>query len=94
VRFDIYGHYQLDVIREGAKWTVFTLGDGKRLLLFVQAEMRRRGIARRALEWLRRNAWSVRPRVRIDVLVGNHSGMEFWRSVGFTDYCLTMERPV
>jgi len=62
--------------------------------LFVQPEMRRRGIARRALEWLRQNEWGVRPRVRIDVLVGNHSGIEFWRSVGFTDYCLTMERPV
>jgi len=62
--------------------------------LFVQPEMRRRGIARRALEWLRQNAWGVRARVRIDVLVGNHSAIEFWRSVGFTDYCLTMERPV
>ena len=62
--------------------------------LFVQPEMRRRGIARRSLEWLRHNAWGVRPRVRIDVLVGNHSAIEFWRSVGFTDYCLTLERPV
>jgi len=62
--------------------------------LFVQPEMRRRGIARRALEWLRQNAWAVRPRVRIDVLVGNRSGIEFWRSVGFRDYCLSMERPV
>lgn len=59
--------------------------------LFVQPEMRRRGVARRALEWLRRNAWGVRPRVRIDVLVGNRSGIEFWRSVGFADYCLTLE---
>jgi GNAT superfamily N-acetyltransferase len=58
------------------------------------SDMRRRGIARRALEWLRQNAWGVRPRVRIDVLVGNHTGIEFWRSVGFTDYCLTTERPV
>jgi len=41
-----------------------------------------------------KNAWGVRARVRIDVLVGNHSAIEFWRSVGFTDYCLTMERPV
>src|SRR5882762_3386959 len=33
--------------------------------LFVQPELRRRGIARRALEWLRQNAWSVRARVRV-----------------------------
>src|SRR5712672_832939 len=62
--------------------------------LFVQPEMRRQGIARRALEWLGRNAWHVRARVRIDVLVGNQTGIEFWRSVGFMDYCFTMERPV
>jgi GNAT superfamily N-acetyltransferase len=62
--------------------------------LFVQPEMRRQGVARQALEWLRQNAWSVRPRVRIDVLVGNQSGIEFWRSVGFVDYCLTLERGV
>jgi GNAT superfamily N-acetyltransferase len=62
--------------------------------LFVQPEMRRQGVARRALEWLRQNAWGVRSPVRIDVLVGNQSGIAFWRSVGFADYCLTMERTV
>lgn len=62
--------------------------------LFVLPEYRRRGIARTALEWLRRSAWSERPRVRIDVLVGNRSAIEFWRSVGFSEYCLTMERDV
>lgn len=62
--------------------------------LFVQPQLRRRGIARRALVWLRQNAWGSRPRVRIDVLVGNKTGIEFWRSVGFTDYCITLEREV
>lgn len=59
--------------------------------LFVLLEHRRRGIARAALGWLRRNAWSEHLRVRIDVLVANRSGIEFWRSVGFSEYCLTME---
>jgi len=62
--------------------------------LFVVPELRGKGIGRSALEWLRRNAWSMRPRVRIDVLVGNKGGIEFWRSVGFVDYCFTMEREV
>jgi len=62
--------------------------------LFVLPELRRGGIARAALEWLRRNVWSARSRVRIDVLVGNRAGIDFWRSVGFTEYCLTMEREV
>ena len=62
--------------------------------LYVEPALRRHGIASEALEWLRLNVWGGRARVRIDVLVGNHSGIEFWRSVGFTDYCVTMERPV
>ena len=33
MRFDIYGHYELDVIRDGTGWKVFNLGDGKRVLL-------------------------------------------------------------
>jgi hypothetical protein len=33
VRFDIYGHYELDVVRDGDKWSVFNLDAGKRVLL-------------------------------------------------------------
>lgn len=62
--------------------------------LFVNPEMRRRGIASRGLDWLHQNAWGMRSRVRVDVLIGNHSGIGFWRSVGFSDYCLTMERAI
>lgn len=59
--------------------------------LFVAAEHRRRGVARGALRWLWANAWPNASRLRIEVLVGNASGHEFWRSVGFTEYCITME---
>ena len=59
--------------------------------LFVLAEFRRQGVGRDALRWLWRNAWSGAPRLRIDVLVGNTAGREFWRSVGFHEYCVTME---
>ena len=59
--------------------------------LFVIQERRREGIARRALEWLWANAWTDTRQLRIDVLVGNKSAQEFWRSVGFTEYCITME---
>jgi GNAT superfamily N-acetyltransferase len=58
---------------------------------FVVASHRRLGIARHALAWLWTNAWSSSPRLRIDVLVGNTNGREFWRKVGFTEYCMTME---
>ena len=59
--------------------------------LFVAAEHRRRGVARDALRWLWDHAWADAPRLRIEVLAGNVSGREFWQSVGFTEYCVTME---
>jgi GNAT superfamily N-acetyltransferase len=59
--------------------------------LFVVPGRRHGGVARRALAWLWANVWSAAPRLRIDVLVGNTAGREFWRKVGFTEYCITME---
>jgi GNAT superfamily N-acetyltransferase len=59
--------------------------------IFVRAGHRRKGVARDALAWLRANVWADAPRVRIDVLVGNAGAIAFWRAVGFSDYCLTME---
>lgn len=59
--------------------------------LYVAPERRRQGIASSALTWLWANAWQSAPRLRIDVLVGNAPGRGFWRSAGFTEYCITME---
>jgi GNAT superfamily N-acetyltransferase len=58
---------------------------------FVQPARRRHGIGRAAIRWLLENAWKESPRIRLDVLLGNLAGIEFWRSMGFVDYCLTME---
>lgn len=60
---------------------------------FVQRHRRRRGVGRKAIEWLMREAWKSVPRVRLDVLVGSATAMGFWRSLGFIDYCVTLERP-
>jgi GNAT superfamily N-acetyltransferase len=59
--------------------------------IFVRAENRRQGIARSLIQWLLQNAWQAAPRIRIDVLVGNEAGRRFWESIGFREYCLTME---
>ncbi len=59
--------------------------------LFVAPERRRQGIASSALSWLWENVWQPASRLRIDVLVGNAEGQAFWRSAGFTEYCITME---
>lgn len=59
--------------------------------IFVSSERRRQGIASHALRWLWANAWTNAQGVRIEVLIGNAGGRAFWRSVGFKEYCITME---
>lgn len=58
---------------------------------FVVPEQRRKGIGRSAIIWMRENAWADAARIRLDVLVGNTSGLAFWRAIGFSDYCITLE---
>lgn len=58
---------------------------------YVASETRRQGIATAAWRWLTQNAWEDAIRIRLDVLVGNTAGIAFWRSLGFLDYCVTME---
>jgi GNAT superfamily N-acetyltransferase len=60
---------------------------------FVEPARRRQGIGRTAIRWLLANFWNDDPHIRLEVLVGNREGIEFWRSLGFNDYCITMERP-
>ncbi len=57
---------------------------------FIRPDFRRQGHGRRAFEWLAKHVWTNRI-MRLDVLVGNHVGIAFWRSLGFDDYCITME---
>ena len=61
--------------------------------LFVVRHRRRQGIGRRAVEMLRSQVWPKSKRLTVDVLVGNEGGVAFWRQLGFTDYCLTLEIP-
>lgn len=59
--------------------------------MYVVPGQRRKGVGRDALHWMWRHAWPDAARLRVDVLLGNTAGLAFWRSVGFEDYCVTME---
>jgi len=59
--------------------------------IFVINKMRRKGIGRRIIEWLKDNPWKNCKRIRTDVLVDNTTGINFWKAVGFEEYCITME---
>ena len=71
--------------------------DGESVYLrqfYVGREHRRRGVGTRAISWLLAHVWHQTTRLRLDVLVGNQPAINFWRSLGFSDYCITMEREV
>ena len=59
--------------------------------IFVVAWMRRTGVGRSMMEWLKANPWKGCKTIRTDVLVGNAAGIDFWKAVGFKEYCITME---
>ena len=59
--------------------------------LFVAREHRRQGIGRQAVQILRAQVWPANKRLTVEVLTRNTDGVAFWRSVGFTDYSLTLE---
>ncbi len=59
--------------------------------IFVIDKMRRKGIGRRIIKWLKDNPWKNCKTIRIDVLVDNTIGINFWKAVGFKDYCIIME---
>src|SRR5437867_13167207 len=59
--------------------------------LFVVRHRRSQGIGRRAVEILRSQVWPKNKRLTVEVLVANNRAVAFWRSVGYKDYCLTLE---
>lgn len=58
---------------------------------FVVPSARRKGVGRAAIKWLWLNAWQDVRRLRINVFVGNTAARQFWCSVGFHEYFVTME---
>jgi GNAT superfamily N-acetyltransferase len=59
---------------------------------YVLPEHRGSGVGRRAIETLFRDVIPATHRTTLDVLASNVSGHRFWRSVGFSDYAIRMER--
>ena len=58
---------------------------------YIKPEFRRRGYGKIAIAWLKANRWNSHLPLRMEVLIGNKTGISFWRSVGFEDYSITME---
>ena len=59
--------------------------------LFVVRNRRGQGLGRCAVDILRSQIWPRTKRLTVEVLVANKRAVAFWRKVGYTDYCLSLE---
>lgn len=59
---------------------------------FVARQHRRQGIGRTALHLLHTAIWTAPSRITVEVLAANRQAHAFWKSVGFADYAVTLER--
>jgi ribosomal protein S18 acetylase RimI-like enzyme len=60
--------------------------------LVVAPAYRRRGLGKRCVQLLTEHYWPAKARLVVDVLSGNAAGLAFWRSTGFADYFVRLER--
>ena len=58
---------------------------------FVRRDRRSAGIGRAAFAILRERIWPAGVRLTVDVLCRNERAAAFWRTIGYQDYCLTLE---
>jgi GNAT superfamily N-acetyltransferase len=59
--------------------------------LFVSRDRRRQGTGRKAVKILRREVWPKDKRLTVEVLTTDTPAVVFWHSLGYKDYCLTLE---
>ena len=57
---------------------------------FIDLEYQGHGFGKSAFKQLRQQFWSDH-KLRLEVLIHNNQGRAFWHSVGFSEYCITME---
>lgn len=60
--------------------------------MFVERGHRRQGIGRLLFRYAGGNLWPGE-KVRLEVLTDNEAGIRFWKSLGFGEYSLTLEKP-
>ncbi|MBE7439159.1 MAG: GNAT family N-acetyltransferase [Spirochaetales bacterium] len=58
---------------------------------FVDRNHRRQSIGSTAIGILRNTIWPADVRLMVDVLCKNREGIDFWKAVGYSEYCLTLE---
>lgn len=92
----LQGEYRAVIFSVGSGPAAYALyrEDSKEIYLrqlFVKRGQRRQGIGREAVGILQQQIWPPDKRLTVEVLTANELAVAFWRSVGYSDYCLTLE---
>ncbi len=90
------GEYKAVIFSEEGESVAYALykEDAKEIYLrqlFVKRDRRREGIGRKAMDILRNQLWPKNKRMTVGVLTANRPAVDFWRSMGYKDYSLTLE---
>lgn len=88
--------YEAVIFEDGAEVLAYTLYryNGPEIYLrqfFVVRHRRREGFGRRAMHMLLNDIWPKDKRVLVEALWPNQRAITFWKAVGFSEYCLTLE---
>lgn len=58
---------------------------------FVERATRRRGIGRACIDLLQQQVWPQGTRITLETLLHNHCALEFFKSLGFREYAMSLE---
>jgi GNAT superfamily N-acetyltransferase len=90
------GAYQAIIFEDDLGVVAYALyrDDGSGIYLrqfFVTRHRRRQGLGRRAMQILLNDIWPKQKHLTVEVLWRNRTAIEFWKAVGFSEYCLALE---
>ena len=88
--------YQVIIFEDDAGVVAYTLyrDDGPGIYLrqfFVARHRRRQGLGRQAMQILLNDIWPKHIHLTVEALWRNPAAIEFWKAVGFSEYCLSLE---
>jgi len=92
----ISGEYRAVIYEDGGEIVAYALfrEEPEKIYLrqlFVVRHRRSQGIGCEVIKILRSRFWPKTKRLTVEVLVANKRAVNFWRSVGYKDYSLSLE---
>lgn len=92
---DEYEAVLFEEAEEPVAYALFKKGKDQIYLrqFFVSRGNRRKGLGKKAMDLLFSKVWPPNTRIVVEVLTANEAGYRFWKSVGFKDYAITLEKP-